>query len=520
MKSRKLLAGLILFGLAGLSARADGILTTLISFTYTNSPNYGWNFDVGAQGNHALILGDDGNLYGTTGAGGANFSYSDVGYGTFFQITPSGTFTSLYSFGSLPFPNYYYGFYDGTQPVGHLEKGLDGKFFGVTYAWGASGGGTVFSISTNGQLATLFSFGDTASVNNQGTAWVNYSGRFPNAGLVQSQDGNFYGTTTAEGGNGLGTIFKLTASGAFSVLHDFTPGAYFDEAVPNLDDSYPSAELVDGNDGYLYGTTSGGGVYGYGTVFRISATGDFTTLFSFNGKNGDGPLGIVLGKDGCFYGTTIEGGSGWPGSTSGTIYRITTNGALTTLYTFTGGSDGNNPNSLMQASDGNFYGTTWSGGDYYDHQYYYYGHGTIFQLTPQGKLTTLYAFRGPDGQNPDATLTEGRNGKLYGTTPFGGSRFIPYDSPSRSHPWEDEGYGTTFSLNIPPTILGLTATNGAIAISWNALSNQVCQVQYNTDLGSTNWVNLGSPITVTNALNTTIDVDAATQRYYRIQLLP
>ena len=170
-------------------------------------------------------------------------------------------------------------FYDGTGPAGHLANGLDGRFYGVTYYGGSSGGGTLYSMSPDGQLATLFSFGGNASFDNQLNAWVNYSGRFLNAGLFRGQDGNFYGTTIAEGANGLGTIFMLTTSGTFAVLHDFTKGAAFDETTPNLDGSYPSAELVYGNDGYLYGTTSGGGVYGCGTVFRISATGEAAQVF-------------------------------------------------------------------------------------------------------------------------------------------------------------------------------------------------------------------------------------------------
>src|SRR5204863_365766 len=173
-------------------------------------------------------------------------------------------------------------------------------------------------------------------------------------GLVQGSDGNFYGTTTV-GGNyngGEGTVLKISATGVMTTLYLFTG----DQGGGNL------CGLVQSSDGNFYGTTAGGGNHGgFGTVFKISATGGLTTLYSFTGgKDGWSPLaGLVQGSDGSFYGTTIDGGSD---GGQGTVFKISATGALTTLYSFTGGQDGGFPSGLVQGSDGNFYGTTDGGG--------------------------------------------------------------------------------------------------------------------------------------------------------------
>jgi uncharacterized repeat protein (TIGR03803 family) len=291
------------------------------------------------------------------------WSFSQGSCGTVFQINPSGALTSLYSFT---------GGNDGGNPQAGLVQGSDGSFYGTannTYCGPTSG--TVFKISSNGVLSILYTF----------TGGLFCRGLVPSA-LVQGSDGSFYGTTD-EGGTSLysGTVFRMSATGTLTSLYSFTDGN---------DGGNPQAGLVQGSDGDFYGTTSGGGTNGgYGTVFKISTNGALTRLYSFgsvqdtNGValDGAGPVaGLVQGSDGYIYGMTYAGGTNY----YGTVFRISTNGVLTSLYSFTGGNDGGNPQAaLVQASDGSFYGTTGGGGAG--------GAGTVFRLTivPQPQLTII-----------------------------------------------------------------------------------------------------------------------------------
>jgi uncharacterized repeat protein (TIGR03803 family) len=175
---------------------------------------------------------------------------------------------------------------------------------------------------------------------------------------------------------------------------------------------------VEGSDGNFYGATFNGGLYGYntgadqgdGTIFRITAGGELTTLYNFSGSDGRSPMaGVVPGSDGNFYGTTLYGGA----NDAGTVFSITPAGVLTTLYSFSG-SDGQNPRArLVQGSDGNFYGTTYGASGGID--------GSVFQITPAGVLTNLHIFTGGDGQYPDGGLVQGSDGSFYGTTVLGGA---------------------------------------------------------------------------------------------------
>jgi uncharacterized repeat protein (TIGR03803 family) len=233
------------------------------------------------------------------------------------------------------------------------------------------------------------------------------------------------------------------------------------------DGAYPSG-LIQATNGYLYGTTSIGGASGLGTVFKITPSGTLTTLYSFcsqpNCTDGYAPEGLVQAPNGDFYGTTTLGGTAQ--HASGTVFKITPGGALTTLHSFClrrSCPDGQYPQGgqLLLASDGNFYGTTFEGGASDD------GYGTVFKITPGGTLTTLHDFAGADGQNPFGALVQDTNGDLYGTTTGGGSN----------------GGGTLFSLSVglgpfvaPQTtsgkvgaavkILGTDLT-GAISVSFN-----------------------------------------------------
>jgi uncharacterized repeat protein (TIGR03803 family) len=363
---------------AAMAVSAQSVyFTTLASFDGTN----------GYYPYGGLVQATDGNFYGTTFIGG--------GYGNVFKITPAGTLTSLHTFDDT----------DGELPWAGLVQASDGNLYGTTEAGGEYFWGTVFKITTSGSLTSLHSFNGLDGV-------------FPYAGLVQASDGNLYGTTLTRGSYGDGTVFRITPSGVLTVLYNF--------AGP--DGANPIGTLVQGSDGSLYGTTQFGGTNtgsdcsfayeppGCGTTFKITLDGTLTTLHSFNYTDGAQPLaGLMQAADGNFYGTTYNGANG--GSVycnygCGTLFKMTSSGTLTTLYKFSF-RDGANPLAvLVQAADGNFYGTTQSGGGY--------SLGTVFEITPAGILTTLHNFDGDDGQTPWAGLVEANDGNLYGTTEGGG----------------------------------------------------------------------------------------------------
>ena len=239
-------------------------------------------------------------------------------------------------------------------------------------------------------------------------------GTFPSANLVQGKDGNFYGTTNRGGFNKQGTVFVMTPTGTVTTLYSFekTEG----------DVTYPSAALVEASDGNFYGTTSAGGAAGKGTAFVITPAGDFKTLHSFTGKGRQGATpegGLIQASNGNFYGTTEGGGT----SGLGTVFMMKAGGKVTTLHSFVG-SDGAQPQAgLIEGTDGDFYGTTYAGGAYgVPYGGAANGFGTVFSMNRAGKLTTLhkFSFNGNDGAYPMGALVEGRNHRFYGTTLRGG----------------------------------------------------------------------------------------------------
>ncbi len=377
-------------------------LTTLFSFD-------------GADGSspvNGLVQGTDGNLYGTTTLGGLN------GEGTVFKISPSGALTTIYNFCSQP------NCADGAEPLDELSEGLDGNFYGITYLGGAYGGcyfggcGTVFKITSSGQLTTLHNFCSLADC---------ADGNEPYAGLALGPGGDFYGTTSYGGANnppcseaGCGTVFKITPSGTLTTLYNFCSQSGCTDGFE------PQARLVQGTNGSFYGTTVYGGVaQPYpGTVFKITSTGELTTLYTFcsqtNCADGNGPSQVLIqATDGNFYSVTNGGGSSSCTYGCGTVFKMTPAGTLTTLYTFCteGGScpDGSEPKSgLLQATDGNLYGTTYYGGSS--------GDGTIFEIpTTGGTLSTLVNFDSSNGAEPYlGALLQDTNGLIYGTTTEGG----------------------------------------------------------------------------------------------------
>jgi len=236
----------------------------------------------------------------------------------------------------------------------------------------------------------------------------NGDGALPYAGLIQASDGNLYGTTSAGGAYDYGTVFKMSTAGTLIWTYSLP--------ASGTSDGYdPRAGLIQANDGNLYGTAPVGGTYGYGTVFQITPSGALTTLYSFtNGTDGSHPFAsLVQASDGYLYGTT-SGAAYYPGNGYGTVFKMTTSGTLIWTYPFHY-SDGGYPYAgLIQASDGNLYGTTEQGGVQTGN------YGTIFQITPSGILTSLYSFGGSDGAYLFASLIQASDGYLYGVTHQGG----------------------------------------------------------------------------------------------------
>jgi uncharacterized repeat protein (TIGR03803 family) len=360
-----------------------------------------WNFDWadGADPINSLVQGTDGSLYAPTIMGGAGSTNNCCG--TVFRITPQGALARLHSFCSH---NYCEAGYD---PSATLVLGSDGNFYGGTFYGGANRAGTIFEISPTGTLTIVHTFDVT-----DGSTL---------AGLIQTNDGTFYGTTSYGGtGSAPGTVFKMTPDGTLTTLYDFGADGFF------------PGPMVQGSDGNFYGTTAAGG-NGTGTIFKVTTAGTFTTLHNFDVADGSSPSGqLIQATDGNLYGTTPGGGANCSRDGGcGTIFKITPSGNLTTLYSFCAQphcTDGTEPYAgLIQATDGNFYGVTTLFGAY--------GYGTIFRMTPEGKIRTLHSFDLTDGSTPDGGLVQATNGVLYGTTRYGGTAGA-------------SGAGTVFSLDV------------------------------------------------------------------------
>jgi uncharacterized repeat protein (TIGR03803 family) len=376
--------------------------------TASVTPIYSFPTNGGYDPQAGLALGNDGNFYGTT-------AKANDGEGTVFAITPAGGLTTLYTF-------------EDGQPFAGLTLGSDGNFYGVIEdggsAGGASGHGAVFQITPAGVLNRIYDFTGGAD------------GAAPVGGLTQNGNGgDFYGTTSIAGGHNGGTVFKVTTAGVLTTLHTFA----------GAEGALPQASLTLGSDGNFYGVTTSGGPVpnNYGNIFQMTPAGVLTPLYAFTGgADGAYPEGaLVQGNDGNFYGVTYLGGGS---NDAGTIFKITPAGVLTTLYTFTGGADGADPQAgLTLGSNGNFYGTTVHGGDMNVNGGDTNGDGTIFEITPAGVFTTLHTFAGSDGSHPVAGLTLGRDGNFYGTTADGGAN----------------GVGEVFRLTLPsPAVTSETAS--------------------------------------------------------------
>jgi len=310
--------------------------------------------DDGTSPNGALVQATDGNFYGTT-----NERFA----GTVFRMTPDGTVSTLHRF-TL-------GTGEGQSPVAGLIQGQDGALYGTTTIDSILVGGSVFRITTAGDLTILHSFPESSF-----------------GGVIQGSDGAFYGTT-------LGTVFRLTSGGDFTVLHTFN----------GPDGRLPYGGLIQARDGRLYGMTTAGGAADHGVVFGLTTDGVLVATGSFTSPDGEAPSGgVIRGSDGNLYGTTARGGP----TNQGTVFRMTPDGEMTLLHVFTGPGGAVPLAGLVQASDGLFYGVTSRGGTS--------DRGTVYRMTPTGGFVTLRSFAPSEGGFAAAPLIQARDHTLYGTT--------------------------------------------------------------------------------------------------------
>lgn len=369
---------------SGLVALANVTNVQIRCPVFTVIDNLGYGTD-GSNPQSGLILGSDGNFYGTTEYGGL------IDDGAVYSLTTAGTESIVASFAS------------GTAsrgPVGALLLASDGNFYGTTYWGGTNNTGTVFKLAPDGTITTLWSFGSGSD------------GQFPEAGLVQASDGNFYGTTASGGTTGYGTVFRVTPGGVETVLWNFGTG---------MDGYAPKCTFVIANDGNLYATTSLGGTNGNGTIIRVTLAGVETVVWNFGGTvEGSLPApNLIIGSDGSFYGTTEGGGA----NDGGTLFKFTLAGTLSVVWTFGAGTDGSGPwSGVTQGADGNFYGTTITGGTIQICGASSYGCGTIFRITPAGEETVLwdFGFGGNGAQVNPLSVVQSTDGSLFGVTSFAG----------------------------------------------------------------------------------------------------
>lgn len=391
-----------------------------------------------------LVQGVDGRLYGNTYYGGSGQA------GTIFSISTNGVFATIVD-----------------EVEGYFETpltvGRDGYLYTTSSTGGTNRGGCIFRLMTNGVLNTIFSF-DYSS-----TGWHAN-------GLVQGKDGGLYGTCLYGGPHGDkgpygatdGTLFKVTPDGQLAWLIPFD----------GTNGMWPSSGLIEGPDGNFYGSTGYGGgpppsnwdgysSWGAGCAFQVTPDGQLTVLNVYSYDTGNlGPTSPLIWDDGYFYGTR-------PG---GALYRMTTNGTITCVTLFTG-TNGVQPNGVIRARDGNFYGTAYDGGSKND--------GTIFRITPDGQLSTVFEFRSlccsPAGLYPDGLLFEANDGNLYGTCSDAGAN----------------GDGTIFRLVMPGPPLRIRKVNAGTVMSWptNSLGYRL---QCSDQVTGGTWTDCTNTPTLTN----------------------
>jgi uncharacterized repeat protein (TIGR03803 family) len=300
-------------------------------------------------------------------------------------------------------------------PGGILTEGLTAEIYGTcpnvndTY-------GSIFSLTPSGSLANLYTFNAA-------------TGYYAAGGLTLVSDGNFYGAAVGGGTANDGVLYRISPRGTYTVLHNFLGGS---------DGAGPGGAPIEALDGNFYGTAGGAIEVSPATVYKYTPSGTLTTIFQFNNAQGKfigAP--VIQGSDGNLYGTASQGGA----SDNGSIYKLSTSGILLYLYSFPGGKYGKFPyGPLIQASDGNYYGTTNYGGNAGDY-------GTVFKMDQQGVVSILYNFKGSaDGSRPFGGVMQATDGNLYGTTSASGTN----------------GYGTIFRISLTGKFKALYSFTAAI----------------------------------------------------------
>jgi uncharacterized repeat protein (TIGR03803 family) len=444
-------------------------LTTLASFAGTN----------GSGPWASLVEATDGNLYGTTYAGGASGHYfGNESAGTIFRVTSSGVLTCLRSFVG---PN-------GSHPRGALIEGADGNLYGTTQEGGdcpgygpfgsqysSPGLGTIFRITKDGIFTALLSFWET-------------NGSWPATALVKAPDGAMFGTTRYGGTFGSGTLFRITTNGIFTLLHSFgsdnTGGG-------------PMSPLIFSGDGIFYGNAIGG------VIFKMTPSGPVSVLGYLNNTNALSHLGTLCeSRDGLLYGVSHASGA----FSHGGVWRMTKDGAQTTVYSFV--TPGDFPwGGVIEGTDGNLYGTR--SGDQ-NHPY-----GLVYSVSPAGDYQTIAAFNLTNGAGPEAGLIQGRDGHFYGTT-LGGGAYPDTNGFAR---------GTVFRLTVPsavtPRLRPPIKAGPNVDLTWSAIAGRTYAVQYRTNLTQDDWRNLGISVTAADRLAGASDQNAwDPQRFYRVILSP
>lgn len=424
-------------------------VTVIYTFSATqSSPPNVVNSD-GASPAARLLVGSDGTFYGTTTTGG------NYGAGNVFSVTSNGIFNDIFDFRSFTENN---GLTDSDFGPNELASAPHGSFFGTTQRGGTNQDGTIFKVSPTGQEVDVHIFSAP------GENSTNSDGINPSPALVLGPDGNYYGTTQAGGTNGTGTIFQLTPNGNFTTVYTFTA---YNASSENSDGAMPNS-LTLGADGNFYGTCELGGANAEGTFFEITTGGTFTLLYSFGATTNDAAYPqaqMIQAADGNFYGTSANGGA----FGAGTVFSASSNGTINLLYSFTGGDDGGDPMApLALSSNGNFYGVTDEGIN---------AAGTIFELTPSGVFGTVFSFPATDangantvGTFPQAGLTVGRDGNLYGSCLDGGTNgdgVIFKFNPNITPPFIiTSPVGGIYSAGSSPTLTATGYGAGNLSYQW------------------------------------------------------
>lgn len=390
----------------GLSGAEPPVLETLHAFAIpaNSSENPARNPFGG------LVLAGDGNLYGTTSEGGGFYDSGQYHRGTLFRLTPTGEVTTVHAF-AVTSPS-------GWWPNGQLCVANDSTLYGVTLYGGTDptglGTGTIFSFSLPAggfaQRASFFS-GTSGSLGGSRYGLVQGNdGRF--YGLAGG--GAYSEELPGRAPQASGSVYAVTTNGVFSILRSFAGGVAGAAVPPNVPEgTYPKGQLVKGPGGHFYGVTAFDGLNGHGTCFRITADGELTTIAAFNGRNGSRPeAGLIWGTDGNLYGATSGGGTvtNDAGTGFGTVFKLSPTGELSTLHSFDYFNDGSLPQAELVEKNGAFYGST-RGGPI----------STIFRVSANGDFAKLAEFPSAGGVDDNVSkLTVGSDGNLYGTIAMGG----------------------------------------------------------------------------------------------------